>query len=300
MRRSPRKLYSPEKDEVTIISSPTDTPRKRLRLQTTPSKSSPALHPRPGALPVRQSPRKHSLSRAAGFSKLTITANSILGSGPSPSASLPRTPSFTMLEPASYTASQPSQTTDTVPGRTPLLRASITSACSSVPAPPQPARTPAQAQCACNAKPRVCSACLALPHMHAPRAGTPGFRPPEVLLKHPNQTTAIDLWAVGVIMISILSRSYPFFRAPDDMTALAELAVLFGSRNLREQAKRYGRSLLTSVESDPLDLGFICRELSCRERRDEDPTEDRGRAHHVTEDGISLLEALLTLDHNKR
>ena len=26
-------------------------------------------------------------------------------------------------------------------------------------------------------------------HQNAPRAGTPGFRAPEVLLKHPNQTT---------------------------------------------------------------------------------------------------------------
>ena len=105
----------------------------------------------------------------------------------------------------------------------------------------------------------VCNTCLSLPHMHAPRAGTPGFRPPEVLLKHPNQTISVDMWAVGVILISLLSRSYPFFRAPDDMTALAELCVLFGSCTVKEAARRYGRSLLVSVESEPVNLKQMCR-----------------------------------------
>ena len=95
--------------------------------------------------------------------------------------------------------------------------------------------------------------------MHAPRAGTPGFRPPEVLLKYPNQTTSVDMWAVGVILISILSRSYPFFRAPDDMTALAELCVVFGSSVVKEAARRYGRNLLVSVQSEPVNLKRMCR-----------------------------------------
>ena len=28
------------------------------------------------------------------------------------------------------------------------------------------------------------------------------------------------MWAAGVILLSIMSRSYPFFRAPDDIMAL--------------------------------------------------------------------------------
>ncbi|XP_014672431.1 PREDICTED: cell division cycle 7-related protein kinase-like [Priapulus caudatus] len=43
--------------------------------------------------------------------------------------------------------------------------------------------------CACHGKPKVCRVCLARKSQFAPRAGTPGFRPPEVLLKHPLQTT---------------------------------------------------------------------------------------------------------------
>jgi cell division control protein 7 len=200
-----------------------------------------------------------------------------------------------MLEPASYAAASQlsALTTDTCQGggRTPLLRASVTSTCSSA---ALPAVTPAAAAaaaattvlppsskhqlsrggsasnvtssratattpCGCVGRPRVCGACLELQHMHAARAGTPGFRPPEVLLKHAGQTTAIDLWAVGVMLLCILSRSYPFFRAPDDLTALAELTVLFGSRAVKETAKRYGRRLLTSQESEPKNLGFLCK-----------------------------------------
>ena len=84
----------------------------------------------------------------------------------------------------------------------------------------------------------VCGSCESLPHLHAARAGTPGFRPPEVLLKSQNQSVAVDIWAVGVILLSLLSRSYPFFRSPDDMTALAELVSLFGSKEVLAAAKK--------------------------------------------------------------
>ena len=61
----------------------------------------------------------------------------------------------------------------------------------------------------------------------AARAGTPGFRPPEVLLKYEHQTTAVDMWACGVIMLCILSRTYPFFRAPDDVTGKLQMRKLY-------------------------------------------------------------------------
>lgn len=43
--------------------------------------------------------------------------------------------------------------------------------------------------CSCCGHPQVCRRCLAKPAQYAARAGTSGFRPPEVLLKHPRQTT---------------------------------------------------------------------------------------------------------------
>lgn len=48
------------------------------------------------------------------------------------------------------------------------------------------------------------------------------------------------MWAVGVIMLCILSRTYPFFRSPDDVTALAEMITLFGSDEVKNVANRLG------------------------------------------------------------
>ena len=54
--------------------------------------------------------------------------------------------------------------------------------------------------------PKICSKCLSRKSQRAARAGTPGFRPPEVLMKFEHQTTSVDIWAAGVILLSILSR----------------------------------------------------------------------------------------------
>lgn len=53
------------------------------------------------------------------------------------------------------------------------------------------ANKPSLDKCYCFGKPRICSLCLTRPSQAAPRAGTPGFRAPEVLLKHPSQTPGI-------------------------------------------------------------------------------------------------------------
>lgn len=81
-------------------------------------------------------------------------------------------------------------------------------------------------------------------HQTAPRAGTPGFRAPEVLLKYPHQTTAVDVWSAGVIFLCILSGRYPFFKAHDDMSALAQIVSLMGSRETADAAKTFGEGAL--------------------------------------------------------
>ena len=77
-------------------------------------------------------------------------------------------------------------------------------------------------------------------HQVAPRAGTPGFRAPEVLLKYPLQTTSVDVWAAGMILLCLLSGRYPFFKAHDDMSAMAQIVGLFGSAKCTEAAKSLG------------------------------------------------------------
>ena len=82
-------------------------------------------------------------------------------------------------------------------------------------------------------------------HQAAPRAGTPGFRAPEVLLKYPHQTTAVDVWSAGVIFLCILSGRYPFFKAHDDMSALAQIVSLMGSRETIDAARTFGEGAHT-------------------------------------------------------
>lgn len=95
-----------------------------------------------------------------------------------------------------------------------------------------------------------------------------------------------------MILLSILSRSYPFFRAPDDMTALAELMTLCGTKQVQSAAKRYGRRLIMSHMKEGCDLATVCKQLGAR---GEEPPPCL-----VTDEAVSLLKLLLKLDYRER
>ena len=63
-----------------------------------------------------------------------------------------------------------------------------------------------------------------------------------MLLKCPNQTIAVDIWSVGVILLSLLSGRYPFFRAHDDLSAMSQIISLMGSKNCIEAARIHGET----------------------------------------------------------
>ncbi|GIY89423.1 cell division cycle 7-related protein kinase [Caerostris extrusa] len=102
-------------------------------------------------------------------------------------------------------------------------------------------------ECGCFKKAAVCKVCTARETENAPRGGTAGFRAPEVLLKHRQQTIAIDIWSAGVIMLCILSKKYPFFRADDDLTALAEISFIVGTKELKQAATSISKVLTMSL-----------------------------------------------------
>jgi cell division control protein 7 len=83
----------------------------------------------------------------------------------------------------------------------------------------------------------------------ANRAGTRGFRAPEVLFKCTAQTCAIDMWSSGVILLTLLSRRFPFFHSADDIDALLELTNIFGCRRMRETALLHGQVFETNIPS---------------------------------------------------
>ncbi|KAK4700918.1 cell division control protein 7, partial [Phenoliferia sp. Uapishka_3] len=83
--------------------------------------------------------------------------------------------------------------------------------------------------------------------VRANRAGTRGFRAPEVLLKCPDQTVSLDIWSAGIILLCFLTRRFPFFNSNDDTEALAEITAIFGKRKLEKCAALHNRTFQTNI-----------------------------------------------------
>lgn len=159
-------------------------------------------------------------------------------------------------------------------------------------------------KCYCFGKPKICSLCSMRPEQTAPRAGTPGYRAPEVLLKHPGQTQAIDIWACGVMLLCILSGTQSFFHSPDDCSALAEIATIFGSSKMQQCAQKLGKKLIFSDNIPGVDIVSLCQKLQKRNRLLDNS--DRNICKEILPDiqfpkeAYHLLIRLLDLDYKTR
>lgn len=138
------------------------------------------------------------------------------------------------------------------------------------------------------------------PSRRANRAGTRGFRAPEVLFKCTEQTTKIDIWSAGVILLTILSRRFPFFNSADDVEALIEIATIFGQRKMKQCAMQHGTIFETSIPTIGM-IGFTFDKIilwsTCRN--------DSGKGKEVKlEDdealAVEFLTRCLDLDPNHR
>jgi cell division control protein 7 len=89
------------------------------------------------------------------------------------------------------------------------------------------------------------------------RAGTRGFRAPEVLMGAWNQSAKIDIWSAGVILLTLLTRRYPFFKAGDDVISLCEIASIVGSRRIEIAATECLRRVQFPVSYKEGDLRSI-------------------------------------------
>lgn len=65
-------------------------------------------------------------------------------------------------------------------------------------------------------------------------------------------------------MISILSACYPFFKASDDFTALAEITTVFGDDIIKKTALSLSRHVCISRKKQPLHLRKLCIRLRNR------------------------------------
>ncbi|EXJ95710.1 CDC7 protein kinase [Capronia coronata CBS 617.96] len=134
------------------------------------------------------------------------------------------------------------------------------------------------------------------PSRRANRAGTRGFRAPEVLLKCTSQTTKIDIWSAGVILLTLLARRFPFFNSADDVDAMIEMASIFGRKKMQAVAAMHGQLFETNIETIG-ERGFTLDKIiiwaSCREKDHESLRAGEAQA-------VSFLQGLLELDANKR
>ncbi|EDO65431.1 kinase-like protein [Neurospora crassa] len=115
------------------------------------------------------------------------------------------------------------------------------------------------------------------PSRRANRAGTRGFRAPEVLFKCTEQTTKIDIWSAGVILLTILSKRFPFFNSADDVEAMIEIATIFGIKRMRQAGQLHGCMFETTIPTigtqgfsfERIILWSTCRDTGVKMPEDE-------------------------------
>lgn len=121
------------------------------------------------------------------------------------------------------------------------------------------------------------------------RTGTKGYMPPEALFNYPNQTSAVDVWACGVIFLSFLAQRHPVFSLNNSskvknftISNLIPFVCLFGSNAIKEIAFKYGYGCLIPDEM----------------QREKVRWEDICKVHD--KEAFDLLDQMLELDHTKR
>ncbi|XDG04767.1 hypothetical protein ABKA04_004382 [Annulohypoxylon sp. FPYF3050] len=139
------------------------------------------------------------------------------------------------------------------------------------------------------------------PSRRANRAGTRGFRAPEVLFKCTEQTTKIDIWSAGVILLTILCKRFPFFNSADDIEAMIEIATIFGSKRMKHAGQLHGCMFETTIPTIG-ERGFSFEKImlwsTCRSDGGKD-----GKSNFLTEEekgAIEFLTRCMELDPNRR
>ncbi|KAI9783643.1 MAG: hypothetical protein M1835_003768 [Candelina submexicana] len=139
------------------------------------------------------------------------------------------------------------------------------------------------------------------PSRRANRAGTRGFRAPEVLLKCTSQKTSIDIWSAGVIMLTILSRRFPFFNSADDIEATIEIATIFGRKRMKACALLHGsvfECTIPSVGENGFTLEKIVLWSTSRSGKDDKGQE--GKMGEQEAQAVKFMARLFELDPAKR
>lgn len=134
----------------------------------------------------------------------------------------------------------------------------------------------------------------------ANRAGTRGFRAPEVLLKCTAQTCLIDMWSCGVILLTFLSKRFPFFHSADDIDAFIELCCIFGKKRMKETALLHGQVLQTNIPTLSENGHGWEKLLSWCQNRPRKGADGLGGFTKDELDAVEFMRCLLELDPARR
>ena len=134
----------------------------------------------------------------------------------------------------------------------------------------------------------------------ANRAGTRGFRAPEVLLKCTAQTVKIDVWSCGIILLTFLSKRFPFFHSADDIDAFIELCCIFGKKRMREASMMHGQIMHSNLPTiSENGHGWEKILLWCTNRSKKDSDRSSGLTREELE-AVEFMKCCLELDPAKR
>ena len=135
----------------------------------------------------------------------------------------------------------------------------------------------------------------------ANRAGTRGFRAPEVLLKCTAQTVLIDVWSAGIMLLTFLSKRFPFFHSADDIDAFIELCCIFGRKRMKEVALLHGQVLQTNVPTiSENGHGWEKILLWCTGRNRKRDGGEEGGLNDEELEAVEFMRVCLELDPAKR
>ncbi|KAF2134380.1 cell cycle protein kinase-like protein [Dothidotthia symphoricarpi CBS 119687] len=134
----------------------------------------------------------------------------------------------------------------------------------------------------------------------ANRAGTRGFRAPEVLLKCTQQTCSLDMWSVGVILLTMLSHRFPFFHSADDVDALLEITTIFGRKKMRETSLLHGQVFETNIPSYSEGGHTLEKIILWCTGRTGDKTQPKKELEDEEKEAVQFLHRLLECNPAKR
>jgi cell division control protein 7 len=134
----------------------------------------------------------------------------------------------------------------------------------------------------------------------ANRAGTRGFRAPEVLLKCTQQNTSIDMWSAGVVLLTLLTRRFPFFHSADDIDALLEITTIVGRKRMKETALQHGQVFETNVPSYSENGHTFEKIVLWCTGRTTDKTGPKKELTYEEKEAVEFLYRLLECDVSKR